>query len=65
MAERYGCGVGCCGTGIFSGYCSEFLVHAVDVEGRAEESETELVELLGEFNQLRITYAGGCIAMRI
>lgn len=43
----------------FSGYCSEFLVHAVDVEGRAEGIETELVELLGEFDRLRITYAGG------
>ncbi len=43
----------------FSGYCSEFLIHAVDVEGKAEGIETELAELLGEFERIPVTYAGG------
>ncbi len=43
----------------FSGYCSEFLIHAVDVEGKADGVETELVRLLGNFGKLPITYAGG------
>ena len=42
-----------------SGYCNEFLVHAVDVEGKAQGIETELVRLLGQWNGLPITYAGG------
>lgn len=40
-------------------YCDEFLVHAVDVEGKASGIETELVELLGEFSEIPVTYAGG------
>lgn len=40
-------------------YCDEFLVHAVDVEGMASGIETELVELLGEFSEIPVTYAGG------
>lgn len=43
----------------FSGYCSEFLIHAVDVEGKAEGIETELAELLGQFERIPVTYAGG------
>lgn len=42
-----------------SGYCDEFLIHAVDVEGRAQGIETELVRILGQWNGLPITYAGG------
>ena len=42
-----------------SAYCDEFLVHAVDVEGKASGIETELVELLGEFSEIPVTYAGG------
>lgn len=42
-----------------SAYCSEFLIHAVDVEGKAEGIENELVELLGEWSGIPITYAGG------
>lgn len=42
-----------------SGYCNEFLVHAVDVEGKAQGIETELVRLLGQWNGLPVTYAGG------
>ncbi|QHQ59648.1 phosphoribosylformimino-5-aminoimidazole carboxamide ribotide isomerase [Anaerocolumna sedimenticola] len=42
-----------------SEFCDEFLVHAVDVEGKASGIETELVELLGRWNKIPITYAGG------
>lgn len=40
-------------------YCDEFLIHAVDVEGKASGIETELVEMLGEWGRIPITYAGG------
>ena len=40
-------------------YCDEFLVHAVDVEGKAEGIEEELIEFLGKQSGLTITYAGG------
>lgn len=40
-------------------YCDEFLIHAVDVEGKANGIEEELVTLLGKWNQIPITYAGG------
>ena len=39
--------------------CDEFLVHAVDVEGKARGIETELASLLGEFRMRPVTYAGG------
>lgn len=42
-----------------SGYCDEFLVHAVDVEGKAEGIEKELAAMLGEWQGKPITYAGG------
>lgn len=41
------------------GYCDEFLVHAVDVEGKARGIETNLVEVLGRFEKCQVTYAGG------
>lgn len=40
-------------------YCDEFLIHAVDVEGKQSGIETELVALLGTWGKLPITYAGG------
>lgn len=40
-------------------YCDEFLVHAVDVEGRAQGIEKELVSILGKWGKIPITYAGG------
>lgn len=43
----------------FSGYCDEFLIHAVDVEGQARGIETELVKLLTRFGEIPMTYAGG------
>ena len=42
-----------------AGYCDEFLIHAVDVEGKSIGIETELVALLGEWKGIPITYAGG------
>lgn len=40
-------------------YCDEFLIHAVDVEGKANGIETELVSLLGNGSVIPVTYAGG------
>lgn len=42
-----------------SAYCSEFLVHAVDVEGKSAGIEKPLVQLLGDWGKIPITYAGG------
>ena len=42
-----------------SQYCDEFLVHAVDVEGKQSGIQKELVSLLGTWGKLPITYAGG------
>lgn len=42
-----------------SQYADEFLIHAVDVEGKARGIEQELVTLLGDWGRLPITYAGG------
>ena len=42
-----------------SEYCDEFLIHAVDVEGKASGIETELVELLAKMKDFPVTYAGG------
>ncbi|NBJ94911.1 HisA/HisF-related TIM barrel protein [Parablautia muri] len=39
--------------------CGEFLIHAVDVEGKAQGIEQELVALLGKECQIPTTYAGG------
>lgn len=41
------------------GCCDEFLIHAVDVEGKASGIERELVRLLGQMGDFPITYAGG------
>ncbi|HKP97592.1 MAG TPA: phosphoribosylformimino-5-aminoimidazole carboxamide ribotide isomerase [Fibrobacteria bacterium] len=42
-----------------SGYCSEFLVHAADVEGRQQGVDWELVDLLAGASPIPATYAGG------
>lgn len=44
---------------MLKGYCDEFLIHAVDVEGKASGVETELVKMLGAWKEIPITYAGG------
>jgi phosphoribosylformimino-5-aminoimidazole carboxamide ribotide isomerase len=43
--------------------CGEFLIHAVDVEGKCQGIETELVEILGKWSEIPITYAGGIRSM--
>ncbi len=40
-------------------YCDEFLVHAVDVEGKSSGMETELIRLLAGWEGIPVTYAGG------
>lgn len=40
-------------------YCDEFLVHGVDVEGKASGVEDALVEMLAGIRGIPITYAGG------
>ncbi len=40
-------------------YCDEFLIHAVDVEGKQNGIERALAELLGKWGKLPMTYAGG------
>ena len=39
--------------------CDEFLIHAVDVEGKARGIEEALVELLADALGIPVTYAGG------
>ncbi|KAI8909369.1 Phosphoribosylformimino-5-aminoimidazole carboxamide ribotide isomerase [Powellomyces hirtus] len=40
-------------------YCSEFLVHAADVEGLCQGIDEDLVKRLGEWCTIPCTYAGG------
>ncbi|MBP3421141.1 MAG: phosphoribosylformimino-5-aminoimidazole carboxamide ribotide isomerase [Lachnospiraceae bacterium] len=42
-----------------SAYCDEFLIHAVDVEGKNNGIEQDLVKLLASYTGCPITYAGG------
>lgn len=42
-----------------SSYCDEFLIHAVDVEGKSSGIEQELVAMIGQWNKIPVTYAGG------
>ena len=46
-----------------SKYCDEFLIHAVDVEGKARGIEQELVKFIGNYTGNPITYAGGVHSM--
>ena len=39
--------------------CDEFLIHAVDVEGKASGIETGVAKLLGDVCEIPATYAGG------
>ncbi len=40
-------------------YCDEFLVHGVDVEGKMQGIQPDLVEILGKHAPVPVTYAGG------
>jgi phosphoribosylformimino-5-aminoimidazole carboxamide ribotide isomerase len=42
-----------------SSYCDELLVHAVDVEGKCEGIDSELVGCLSDWSPIPVTYAGG------
>lgn len=44
-------------------YCDEFLVHGVDVEGKASGVEDGLVKILAEKCPIPVTYAGGIGSM--
>ena len=44
-------------------YCSEFLVHAVDVEGKKAGIDEVLIKLLAEITPLPATYAGGIASL--
>jgi phosphoribosylformimino-5-aminoimidazole carboxamide ribotide isomerase len=39
--------------------CSEFLIHAVDVEGLRAGIDLELLEILGKYSPIDCVYAGG------
>lgn len=49
--------------GELSGYCDEFLVHAVNVEGTGTGVDEELLAILAEDCPVPITYAGGIGSM--
>ncbi|MDD9303349.1 MAG: phosphoribosylformimino-5-aminoimidazole carboxamide ribotide isomerase [Desulfobacter sp.] len=42
-----------------SSFCDEFLVHGVDVEGKMQGIQSDLVSLLGRHSPIPVTYAGG------
>ncbi|MGA1826171.1 MAG: phosphoribosylformimino-5-aminoimidazole carboxamide ribotide isomerase [bacterium] len=46
-----------------SEFCAEFLIHAADVEGKCRGIEEPLVERLGAWATIPITYAGGVRSM--
>ena len=47
----------------FGAFCDEFLIHAVDVEGKASGIDRNLIRMLERFKALPITYAGGVTTM--
>ncbi|MDE6055865.1 MAG: phosphoribosylformimino-5-aminoimidazole carboxamide ribotide isomerase [Lachnospiraceae bacterium] len=52
-----------CTLDMLMGYCDEFLIHAVDVEGKSQGIEETLVRQLGVWcsssGKIAVTYAGG------
>ncbi len=44
---------------MLSKHCDEFLIHGVDVEGMRQGIDEELLEILSNYQGLKITYAGG------
>lgn len=45
-------------------HCAEFLVHAADVEGKCQGVDLELVQLLGHWGEIPVTYAGGARSLQ-
>lgn len=44
---------------LLASFSDEFLIHAVDVEGKMGGIEGNLAEFLGAWNEIPVTYAGG------
>ncbi len=44
---------------LLAGFCDEFLIHAVDVEGKSAGIDDTLAELIGSWRGIPVTYAGG------
>ncbi len=44
---------------LLASFSDEFLIHAVDVEGKMSGIEGNLAEFLGAWNSIPVTYAGG------
>jgi phosphoribosylformimino-5-aminoimidazole carboxamide ribotide isomerase len=42
-----------------AGHCAEFLIHAADVEGQCRGMDEDLLRLLGQWQGIPVTYAGG------
>ncbi len=42
-----------------SEYCAEYLVHGVDVEGKRQGIQEDLIRILAEYSPIPVTYAGG------
>lgn len=40
-------------------FCDEFLIHAADVEGKCQGIDGDLVQMLGSWGGIPMTYAGG------
>lgn len=40
-------------------WCDEYLIHGVDVEGKSQGIDQELVKLLAQYDGNKVTYAGG------
>ena len=51
------------GLAALSQYCAEVLVHGVDVEGKRQGIERDLVRLLADGSPLAATYAGGVTSL--
>ena len=45
-------------------HCSEFLIHAADVEGLCRGIDADLVERIGAWGKIPVTYAGGVSSMK-
>ena len=44
---------------VLSDYSTEFLIHAVDVEGKRSGIDLALLEMMAEFSPIKCVYAGG------
>ena len=43
----------------FAAFCDEFLIHAVDVEGKSAGIDRDLTAIIGSWGGIPVTYAGG------